>query len=297
MPAVSDLSVYALFEAATGAHIAWRPGWPLSLPPDMFYAPGAVSVTVDLGGDGSLSLIRDGERLSAFPVLISIGNSGEGQPVLLQGRCEYDAQGRITKLSISGTQQASGEEHDVELLQWDEENRPLLVRVFAGDYYFTALEYLPDSVIETWYDRDGKALWVVENDSEGLDYNNEGLVSRIVFPAETLSALYTERGMPRYLEQIPAAPPEPGPDTQAAPLETVSYTYQWDEAGRLVRFSNTASLNCRYEYTLDDKGNWTERREIVMGPLVPQAESGVPERLVPERIVIIKRLIRYEDQN
>jgi hypothetical protein len=300
---VPDLSVYSLFKAASGDYVTWRPDWPLSLPPDLFFAAGAVSVTVELG-EGKLEISRPDGRFTAFPVLLP--NSESGENALLQGRSEYDSQGRITKLSISGASQG---EQDLELLQWDEEDRPLLVRVFAGGYYFAALEYSADSVIETWYDRDGTALSIlissadsvrrigsIGEGSEGagepmepiyFDYNNEGLISRIRASAGTLSTLYTERGMPRYLEQIPA-PPDPA-DTPAAPAETLSFTYQWDEAGRLVRFSNNASLDCRYEYTLDDKGNWTERRGIVMRPLVQQDDG----RLVPERVEIIKRVIRY----
>ena len=55
---------------------------------------------------------------------------------------------------------------------------------------------------------------------------------------------------------------------------------QWDEAGLLRGItSRDKSVDIRYAYTLDDKGNWTERQEQAMikrfGVLVPQAPATV----------------------
>jgi hypothetical protein len=125
----------------------------------------------------------------------------------------------------------------------------------------------------------------------GIFYNNEGLISRMEEAGLTLSALYTERKMPRYLERPVVGGPEL-PDG----IETAAgrYNFQWDEAGRLVRLSGN-SLDCRYEYTLDSRGNWTERREIIYESM--DSMDGEEKWLIPVGVETIRRLILYEAQN
>jgi hypothetical protein len=287
--AQEELSVAALLDAAAGAHRTWRPDWPLDLPPDLFSIPGAVSIAVDFGGEEKLELVMEGERFRAFPVLMRIPGQGGPRTRLLQGRGEYDGQGRIVKISWKGggpEAEAEAEyEGDAEVLERDGEERPVLWRIFSGGYYFAALEY-GASAAETWYDEAGKAPFVLITDyTDYTDYNNEGLISAVTRNGETVSALYHAGAMPRYLEIR-------GQDGETVVRE--SYVYQWDQAGRLVRFSGgPENLDCRYEYTLDDRGNWTERRELRM-ELIGAGESAGPEaRLVPADVKTLRRTIRY----
>ncbi|MDR0447221.1 MAG: hypothetical protein LBH07_00970 [Treponema sp.] len=309
-----NFSLNALFRAAEADHTVWRPDWPLDLPPDLFYiSPSAMSVTVDFGNGEKIEFSRNSDgKILSFPILV------QQNVFFLQGRCEYDVQGRLLKLALSDPKQAieasngeasngeasngkaSGDPDEglytVEVLQWDAEDRPVLCRIFIEDYYFAALENSDGSMIETWYDREGKALFVVvtgidkqqwffaessgEESREILFFlNSQGLISKIEDPsAGNVSALYNHRKMPRYLEQ----------SNQSS---SSAYTWQWNEAGRLVRFSGnprTPDLDIRYEYILDDRNNWTERRESFLDPLNPQSSY-----LVPVQEKVIRRIIDY----
>ncbi|MDR2663523.1 MAG: hypothetical protein LBC31_11065 [Treponema sp.] len=311
-PDPTELSIILLLEAAGGGHVTWRPGWPPDLPPDLLSIPGALSVTVDFDGEEKLELVREGERFTAFPVLTRRG--------LIQGRGDYDDRGRILRLFW--------ESGDAEVLDRDGDERPVLWRIFSGAYYFAALEYNGASAVETWYDEEGKALFALESGSRGtnrissssgdgpgmgpaagpvtIDYNNAGLISAVTGKGETRSALYNAGGMPRYLEisRHHDSPDEninknnennENPDAGLPPRE--SYVYQWDETGRLIRLSGGAEGNrdYRYEYTLDDRGNWTELRELRMELLGPEAGEGPEGRLVPAAVRRIRRTIRYAD--
>jgi hypothetical protein len=289
--------------------------------------PGALSVTVDFDGEEKLELVREGERFTAFPVLTRRG--------LIQGRGEYDDRGRILRLFWESGGGAEADRRrtvgDAEVLDRDGDERPVLWRIFSGAYYFAALEYNGASAVETWYDQEGKALFALESGSRGtnrissssgdgpitgpatgpvtIDYNNAGLISAVTGNGETLSALYNAGGMPRYLEisRHHGSPDEninknnennenaKNPDA-GLPLRE-SYVYQWDETGRLIRLSGGAegSLDYRYEYTLDDRGNWTERRELRMELLGSGDGEGPEGRLVPAALRRIRRTIRYAD--
>ncbi|MDR2103066.1 MAG: hypothetical protein LBP42_03065, partial [Treponema sp.] len=90
------------------------------------------------------------------------------------------------------------------------------------------------------------------------DYDSGGNFTAIRGSGSVYSALYDRRGLPRYWKRRPSA-------------ETFeSLTLQWDERGFLVRISGVSGaedeepVDFRYEYSLDERGNWTERREIRM---------------------------------
>ncbi|MDR2552427.1 MAG: hypothetical protein LBD31_04575 [Treponema sp.] len=322
---IDDLSLWDLFEAA-GGRLGWRPDWPRAAAPDLFDVPGALSVAVNFGDGTSLELVREDRRLTAFPVLVS---SAEGS-VFTQGRAEYDSLGRCSKVSWNGG--GEGQSFDVEVLEWDDENRPLLTRVFAGDYYFAALEY---PGFETWYGRDGVVLFVLmhgaasrrqitprfpsreEEAAAGEEIRETrffhtagGRISRIEGPGGTVSVRYDRKGLPRYVEQTgppgPAGSDPPGPDGSGLEVpvparpETWSLVYQWDEAGRLVRLRGGSSgpagsepeiMDCLYEYILDSRGNWIERREWSMVSIGP----GEAQRLAPRSSTTTRRTIRYEE--
>lgn len=337
----ADLSVTALAGAADGLFLAWRPDWPLSVPPDLFYTlpgSGAAGITVSFEepkenfaeqaeGEGAEENGTEGSRPAGSAVAGSAaeGNSTErsaaGDAVIsaewqngrlvrfpvfrdssfTQAASEYDASGILTGITGDGFEMA--------IVESDEEGRPAIVRIRTGDgYFFAAVEYVPGRVTETWYDENGSPQRVLlymytgeTGDSVRINYgenvaeaearkfffNSYGLLSEISSRAGTWSAQYERRGFPRYLER-----------NLGNGIER--YSFQWDEAGRLTRLSarvrdssdqNSGShvqeAGSRFEYDLDDRGNWIVRREIRMTNL-----SG---RLFPGPGAVVRRRIQYGD--
>lgn len=327
-PLSADLSVTAFVEAAKGLSLEWRPDWPLSIPPDIFYTlpeSGAAGLTVSFeapkesfaeqakgeagesaanntvangasdttanggantaaenaaAGDAEISVEWQNGRLLRFPVFR--GSS------FTRAAAQYDASGILDLIS--------GEDLEMAVLESDEEGRPVIVRTRTEEgYFFTALEYAPGRVTETWYDENGLPQSVFSTDETGdslrinymetgaeaetrrFFFNSFGSISAIISPKGTRSALYERRGFPGYLER------DLGNGTER-------YSFQWDEAGRLVRLSGVRGgerADSRFEYELDDRGNWIVRREITM-----INRSG---RLFPAPGPVVRRRIQYGD--
>jgi YD repeat-containing protein len=120
------------------------------------------------------------------------------------------------------------------------------------------------------------------------DYDSAGKLSGVSAPEGNYTALYTAEGRLRYWEK-------PGG----------SYTLQWDERGLLTGLTGTVmadsgdgsesagqdreEVNVRYEYTFDERENWTERQEFPLirrfgvlvsgpGPLVRRTVAREGER-------------------
>ena len=291
----------SLLEAAGGADLSWRPHWPPETPPDAFTLPGGVSsLTLELDGGEYRVRAADGAP-AEFPVYFE----GRWRP----GTLSPGPGGGPGTLRV-----AAEVPLEIVFLEYDADAGPLLARVTRGDtVYFTVLYRGSGGISETWYDQDGKALAFVDSRSDpggpvrrrtfvdlstGVeeetrrDYDGAGNITEISSPGGNFSALYDRRGRPRYWERrVPAEAESPG--DPAAPGEgeggtRESYVLQWDQRGFLVRMTGTAGeepVDYRYEYTLDERGNWTERREIRMirrfGLLTP----------VPGPVV--KRIIEY----
>jgi hypothetical protein len=283
VPASGRFSAAILLAASTGQNLSWRPGWPVTLPPDLF---------VVSGDSGELAVSMDG---SSSLVLELSGSNGRKFPVFMDGFVFQAASssGRIT----------FGGGFVLETLQADEESRPTLVRILLDNYYFVTIVYnhVLGLVEETWYDQDGGPLYLVTVDPAlpavlrrvsftsaadtgapepvvddyAVERNSYGLISRISAPWGIVSALYQGSGLPRYVEQ----------QTPDSP-ETARYSFQWDEAGRLVSLSGAdPAVEYRYEYELDRRGNWIERREIIM-----ENNAGY---LVPRKGITWRRRISY----
>jgi hypothetical protein len=328
----ADLSATALLEAVAGRRLDWRPDWPLSAPPDLFYTiPESAVITVSVeepeqnfaeqadvpeteeaaaeglaseepaaeepaadkntAGEnaaegialmtGEISVEWRNGRLTRFPVLRDSS--------FIQARAEYNAAGNLSAIS--------GEDFELAILEYDGEGRPVSVRLRTdGGYFFAAIEYAPNRVTETWYDENGSPQSVLYTDKTGdsavihygenggeaetskFFFNSHGLVSEIRSPRGTWSAQYERRGLPARLERN---------------LEngTERYGFQWDETGRLTSLfarvpdAGSPAQESRFEYVLDDRGNWITRREIRMINL-----SG---RLFPAPGALIKRRIHY----
>ncbi|MDR3167378.1 MAG: hypothetical protein LBT93_05495, partial [Treponema sp.] len=178
---------------------------------------------------------------------------------------------------------------------------------------------------ETWYDREGEALAVFtylsgtsgegpgfryiknQNDAGETEttYYHDGFgnISGVDSPLGSFSAGYIREGRPRYGERrvlLQPVPAEGEGEEEPVPSEFYqSYTFQWDEGGFLVRITGTPGpgaetgdsgdgdpVDFRYDYTLDERGNWIERREIRMiprlGMLIPRPGSRVTRTIVYE---------------
>ncbi|MDR3356588.1 MAG: hypothetical protein LBO04_05300 [Spirochaetaceae bacterium] len=291
--------VYLLAETAASGLVAWRPDWPVDIPVDAFDVLNDMSsrlvAALTLESEGiSLSARRDSRGLlSEFPVLLD--------GVFYQFTTNFDPDGKLRGFTAAG-------EKPLEILFLAFENsggEPSLARIHDGEsWFFASILYRAALVVETWYDADGNALAVftaelpdgrptafrsvfaaaaMENADPDepstpapsecrLYFDSMGNVTRVDAASGVAEALYDGAG-PRYWD--------------APALGRLAL--QWDEAGRLVRMAGYAQdgtpLDYRYEYRLDGRGVWTERREFRM-----TEELGV---LIPAPGASFRRTIEY----
>jgi hypothetical protein len=302
-----------LLDAALSGEIPWRPDWPAAMPPDGF--------TLSSGGARSLTLTLPAGYLDAVP---GGGAETEGEAAGLEYRVTRDVRGRFLELPfcVNGTlyqaavaydpvnpgrvgkitldNPASPDLWEFEFLEYRGEE-PSLVRISGGGaWYFAAPEYLDRRVNETWYDPQGTAQAFFSLEYREVDgkrrlvsvdarsdqgetllvytYTGAGRISGLSGPETAVTALYTAAAQVRYWER-----PEG------------TYPLQWDENGLLTRLTGVVTgdtpeprpVDIRYDYTLDARGNWTERREV----------SFIRRfwRLVPETETTITRAVTYDD--
>ncbi|MDR0586612.1 MAG: hypothetical protein LBG26_05180, partial [Treponema sp.] len=206
----ADLSVAALLGAADGLFLAWRPDWPLSVPPDLFYTlpeSGAAGITVSFeeprknfaeqakgeGGSGTEGSGTEGSGVEGSAGSGAVEKSAEKSapgdisvewqngrlvrfPVFwdssfIQAASEYDPSGTLTAIT--------GEDLEMAIVEHDEEGRPVIVRVRTENgYFFAAVEYVPGRIAETWYDESGfpqSVLYTGEaGDSVRINYGENG---------------------------------------------------------------------------------------------------------------------------
>jgi hypothetical protein len=252
--------------------VSWRPDWDISMPPDAFrLANGdASSIVISINEEEyRVGWDRKG-NLTDFPVILN-GS-------LVQVKAVYDARGLISRLSIDGIE-GLDDAGSVEFMG-DKENPLAVARIYQdGTFYFAAIHFNPVSnITETWYDEEGNFLAHFtsnslyadetlniltftgqseeEDTAEWFYYNSFGHISEIQTPRGVFSALYSREHLPRYWRQ------------ELFEGETSNnHALQWDMQGFLLGIFGE-DIDRRYEYTLDDRGNWIERREILM---IPQA--------------------------
>ncbi|MDR3123043.1 MAG: hypothetical protein LBU16_04610 [Treponema sp.] len=257
----------------------------------------------EAGGEAAAEyrLVRDAaERFVEFPFFVN--------GALCQASAEYGSAGPAATRKITLDNPAAPDPWEFELLEY-RQGAPALARINRnGAWYFAAPEYLETRTNETWYDADGLAQGffsleyrledgarrLVAMDSRSdqdaaivvYDYNSAGRISGIRAPEGEYTALYNASARPRYWEQPGGA-----------------YTLQWDAQGFLVRITGASwdasassqdaeasrsesaagaeprQIDIRYEYTLDGRGNWIERRETAFvrrfGRLVPGSEATI----------------------
>ncbi|MDR2102226.1 MAG: hypothetical protein LBP43_06615 [Treponema sp.] len=310
-------SVALLLRTVYAGDFPWKPDWTAALPPDGFALPPekafssgqalSVGKTLSSGQALSLTLVLDTETYT-------LRRNGQGFfeefpfPVngTLRGvRTDFDPSGAVREFLLDDEIPWR-----IEALEYTGSvlfpvSVPSLMRVFREDaVYFVLLAYTIRGFSETWFDAGGSGLayWEANfiphyggsrlKNLEGADgtgavfgewdYDSGGNLVEIRGPRGTYSALYDRRGLPRYWERRPS------------PEGFEAYTLQWDEGGRLVRLSGFSGpgdenlVDFRYDYSLDEQGNWTERREIRMFP-----RFGI---LFPGPGITVKRTINYNDE-
>lgn len=260
--------------------------------------------------DGSVKHVR---RMEEFPFMLNgrmtrvsivYGGLLEIREMVLAfpsaEKKEGEAAGKEESAEGSSAEEPSGgESWKLEFLEY-RDTFPALVRASCGDlWYFIYLSRNGREVIETWYDEEGKArgaysfsLTAIDKDMRIRAYRNlrtngeteyfydsRGFITESSGPGGVFKVQYYREDLPRYWERRPAGDSGESYDTGCAG----KYSLQWDENGFLVRITGAAEtpssaagdelVDYRYEYSLDEKGNWTERREIrmirSMGLLVP----------------------------
>ena len=263
----------------------WQPDWPLDLPPDAFKVQNGTIIRAAVEGNGySLKLRYDPEgRVGEFPYLLN-GSMAQVSLVYRSALTVHE----LTLALLSGELSCS-----FEFLEYDDAY-PSMVRVSCGEaWYFIALSKMGNVIMETWYDEEGIALGAyafslteigaASRISAFRDYGNNGADMEFFYDSRNLltessgfngvfKVLYFREDLPRYWERRPLNAGET--------RESVGkFSLQWDEKDFLVSITAENgnlpddAAECRYEYTLDGRGNWIERREIRMlhrfGLLVP----------------------------
>jgi hypothetical protein len=270
----------------------WQPDWPLDMPPGAFRIRGGDWKTVKVFLDGAeYRLSRNNEGLiTEFPYLFR----GE----LVQIQIGYTGVSRIANLRL--VPGPAEEPLFLEVLEYNGD-APTVLREKRGSLYsFVLLSRGSGSVSETWYDDAGAALAAYEYRLTGTQYTPVSLngVGFSPEPKTTITELrrrlddgvmisayhhdsrflltaindaggdysvnYYRQDLPKYWERKPEGA-----------LAEDHYSLQWDEEGFLVRRYGVDGaddapdgeddfIDCRYEYSLDARGNWVECREFKM---------------------------------
>jgi hypothetical protein len=269
------LPVALLVNAVYAGTFPWRPDWTPGFPPDGFVLSSGAASSITLTVDSADYTLRRnaGGFLEEFPFPLD--------GTLRGVQADLDSLGALRGFRIGGEIPSV-----IEVLEYSGSPFfpvpvPARARVLREERVsFVVLAYKPGGFSETWFDAEGGGLafWEAdfifldgENlprrlegaDPEGAllgewDYDSGGNLTAIREAEGIYSALYNRRGFPRYWER------------RISPEAFESYTLQWDEGGLLVRLSGFSGpgdgdrIDFRYEYTLDERGNWTERRETRM---------------------------------
>jgi hypothetical protein len=286
--------------------IVWRPDWPSRLPVDAFRVLSGEISRATIEGEGiSLNLSFNPEGLlEEFPFMLN---------------------GRMAQVSLVYNEFSEKKEMLLAFPSWDDSNNsdedtwrlefleyrasfPYLVRASSLDvWYFIYFSGTMDEILETWYDVTGNfigafAFSLIEIDKEKrigvirdyrdpgsteYFYDSRGLLTEAAGPLGVYKVLYYREDLPRYWERQPVG------ETSAG-----NFAFQYDEAGFIPRAtgeSGDGQFDYRFEYTVDERGNWIERRVIQMvyqeGILQPGLlQSGL---LAPSPGFTYRRILEY----
>jgi hypothetical protein len=266
--------------------VFWAPDWPLEVPPDAFRVlrERPVSIVLSLG-DADYRLRRNGRGLlEEFPARIG--------GALAQVRVHFGPGEAIRGFTLG-----TDPEWTVEFPE-GVSGEPFIARLRGGEgAYSIVCAGGERGYSETWYDGEDGFLAYFQTGfyrpvepprriqsrtgafgegelQERYDYDAFGNISA-VDAAGRFSAIYGGENRPRYWERLvlspeaeETSPSEQGPADPSGTRETEArwFSLQWDERGLLTRITGGTGEeeDYRYEYTLDRRGNWTERQERQM---------------------------------
>jgi hypothetical protein len=287
----------------------WKPDWLLEIPPDAFKVnSGEISACEIKWDDFSLGFQLNDEagRVGKFPLILN------GK--MAQAAIAYRGLSEVREITV--TFPSGDDPWKLEFLEY-RNSFPYLVRAYRGDtvggdglWYFIYFSWGLSEILETWYDEKGNALGAYgfsladvgkepkirtvrdypnQGGSTELFYDSRELVAGASGPAGFFNVLYFREDFPRYWEYRPAA------EDAAEENDLIvagNFTLQWDETGLLRRLSgeddnSNLLVDFRYEYTLDERGNWVERRETRM-----IKDLGL---LVPSGGTTFKRVLEYKN--
>ena len=286
----------------------WRPDWPSWIPVDAFRLLSGKVSRVTIEGDGvsiNLSFGPEG-LLQEFPFML---NGRMAQVNFAYNEFAEKKEMLISFPSWNGVDTPDEDFWKLEFLEY-RDSLPYLVRASRQDaWYFIYFSGTMNEALETWYDVDGNfvgafAFSLIEIDrkkrvSAMRDYINpgnnteyfydsRGLLTEEAGPSGIYKILYYREDLPRYWERLPAG------DAGG------KLAFQWDGTGVIPRAtveSGDGSFDYRYDYTVDERGNWIERRVIQMiyqqGVLQPGLlQSGL---LTPAPEFTYKRILEYRE--
>jgi hypothetical protein len=298
---------------------AWRPDWPTDIPPDAFSVRGdaalirlsGTSTRVE-GGEGETGnlvpfeyrLSRDsGGRLAEFP--FSLG--GE----FFQVSADYAPSGGVAALVFSTAGEGEGEqepwkaEFPLPYIPFESpapEYPGEAARVSRGEsLYFVLFKEGGQYLAESWYDPEGNLSgyfvsrfeeWegrrrirsvLSLSGAERYYFESGAHVSAVRGAYGDFSAVYGAKGQLLEWEFAPVEPDTPE-----------RFALQWDERFLLAAMRDISPsrspapaeppFEYRYEYTLDQRGNWLSRRETAYvtrdGLLVPAGVKQTDRRIV-----------------
>jgi hypothetical protein len=279
-------------ESAAHATGIWQPDWPFQLPPDAFRVNSGDIARITLAGDGIYLVLSHDEkgRPVDFPFMLN-GN-------LAQVGITFH-NGEIYRMTVSFP--PSKDAWELEFLDHDG-SYYALVRVFAGNtWYFIRLSRWVAGITELWFDVEGTLLGgysyalatvgttqkirsirdFLNPDAPGMDsyFDSWGLPTRISGPGGLHTVLRYRDALPRFWER-------------QTPSGTGHFYLQWDANDLLFRMAPQSAgatagqpAEYRFEYTLDERGNWIQRRELRMFP-----HSGY---LFPAPGAVFQRTLEY----
>jgi len=272
---------YAASSEDDALRTVWRPDWPVQVPVDAFKVLHGEVSRVIIEGEGialSLSFGPEG-LLQEFPFML---NGRMAQVGLIYD--EFSRKKEIHLIFPSGDEpyRSIEESWKLEILEYDD-SFPYLIRASRlGVWYFIYFSRTMGEIIETWYDVRGNflgafaysfikigdderisAMWDYFDPDGGTKfyYDSRGLLTDAIGPAGLYKVLYFREDLPRYWERWPVG------ETSSRYGADGKFAFQWDETGFIPRVTGESGdglFDYRYEYDVDERGNWIERREIKM---------------------------------